>query len=81
MTLSIKTDGTGQVCVYSDEADRQALVLDDVWINYVTGRLCTEDRQKHALAALSPKEAEKLQECAEIHPPAALNIFPGEPSG
>ncbi len=84
MTHTIKADPSGQLCVYSDapdehgNPDKQALVLNYVWINYVTGHLRTEDPQKHALAALSPKNAEKLQECAEIHPPAALLIFAGE---
>ncbi len=85
MTLSIKTDGTGQVCVCDDTPQGDgnhfpaALVLDTVVYDHANGHAYTVNQQLHALARLSPAEAEKLKWCEKGHPRAAPDIFSGEP--
>ena len=86
MTFSIKPDGTGQVCVFSDEPEvggnvaSDALILDHVVYDHVTGHAYCVDPQKDALARLTPMESEKLKFCARERPRADVDIFTGPPS-
>ena len=86
MTFKIEPDGTGQVCVFSDEPEvggnvgKDALILDHVVYDHVTGHAYCVDQQKDALARLTPMEAEKLKFCERERPRAEPDIFTGEPS-
>ncbi len=85
MTFSIKSDPSGQTCVFSDKAEvggnagNDALVLDHVVYDHANGHAYLVDPQKHALARLSPMQAEKLRFCEKQHPRADADIFTGEP--
>ena len=85
MTFKILPDGSGQLCVFSDEPEvggnvgSDALVLDDVFYSHVTGHAYCVDPQKYALARLTPMEAEKLRYCERERPRAEADIFTGEP--
>ena len=85
MTYSIKSDPAGQICVCDDTPEGAGnrfaapLVLGTVVYSHATGHAFTVDPQKHALARLSPAEAEKLKFCEKEHPRAAPVIFSGEP--
>ena len=85
MTYKIKDDGSGNVCVVSDEpdengnVDREWLPLGHIVWDHLTGHGFRVDPQKHALHRLSPTVSAKLKWCEQAHPRAEPNIFSGEP--
>ena len=87
MTFKIEPDGSGQLCVFSDEPEVgghvavDALILDLVVYDHVHGHAYCVDPQKYALARLTPLEAEKLRYCERNRPRAEPDIFTGESHG